>query len=227
MSTTTPVQAEAVPEVCYPCEDGQPMAETPIHVMAIILLFEALQDFLRPRPDVYVAANMFWYWEEGNPKARRAPDVMAIKGVGQRERRSFFSWRENGAVPHVIVEIASEDTWREDLYDKCRLFAELGVAEYFLFDPESRYLRPSLQGFRLSPAGHYEPLAPDAEDRLRSEELGLFLKAEGAMLRLIDAATGTPIPTRLERAEALAAEVARLKALLEQAGKGNAPGGRE
>jgi hypothetical protein len=118
--------------------------------------------------------------------------------------------------------MASKHTWREDLGEKRLLYERLGVREYILFDPEGKYLRPRLLAFRLV-EGRYEFIAPDADDRLRSEELGLFLKAGRRMLRLIDAATGNLVPTRQEQAEqaqrqaeALAAEVARLKALLEQ-----------
>jgi Uma2 family endonuclease len=203
---TVPATAQ---EVEYPSSDGQPMAETPVHVRALILLFQALQDFLNALTDIYVAADMFWYWEEGNPQARRAPDVMVIKGVGRAERRSFFSWRENNARPCFIVEIVSEGSWREDLYEKRRLYAELGVREYFLFDPEAVYLRPALLGFRRTEQGAYVPLEADAEDRLYSEELELYLRAEGGMLRLLDAATRQPVLTKDER-------IAQLQALLEQ-----------
>ena len=101
-------------------------------------------------------------------------------------------------------------------------FTVLGVREYVLFDPEAEYLRPRLQGFRLV-EGHYELMVPDTDDRLRSDELGLLLRGEGLMLRLLDGTTGAPILTRQERvleerlrADALAEEVERLKALLEQ-----------
>jgi Uma2 family endonuclease len=217
LSQPTPKEVE----VYYPSSDGEPMAETEIHVLAIIALLELLKHFLASRTDIYIAADMFWYWEEGNSAARRAPDVMVIKGVGREVRRSFFSWRENGAVPCFIVEFASENTWREDLYEKRRLYAALGVREYFIFDPEALYLRPTLQGFRLDERGNYVPLEPDTADRLKSEELGLYLLGEGTMLRLIDAATGLPVPTREERVGQLEAEVARLRAQLEQARASN------
>jgi Uma2 family endonuclease len=197
-------------EISYPSSDGEPMAETTLHIQAIILLFEAVQDFFRNVADAFVAADLFWYWEEGNPKARRAPDVMVVKGVDKRERRSFFSWLENGAVPSTIFEIASENTWREDLYEKHRLYARLRVPEYFMFDPEALYLRPALLGFRCNEHGVYVPLEPDKQGRLKSEELGVYLMAEGAMLRLIDAATGQLVLTKDER-------IAQLQALLEQA----------
>src|SRR5262245_54645766 len=102
--------AASIPEEdenLYPSGDGEPMAETPIHVQAIILAFQGFEDFLANQDDVYVAANMFWYYKQGDSTKRRAPDIMVIKRVGRRERKSFFSWLENGAVPDAIVEVLS------------------------------------------------------------------------------------------------------------------------
>jgi Uma2 family endonuclease len=206
-------------EIFYPASDGEPMAETPVHVLAIMLLFQALEDFLAPYLDIYLAANMFWYWKKGDNKAKRAPDVMAIKGVGRRERRSFFSWKENGAVPNTIFEIVSEKTWRENLFENRPLYQRLGVREYILFDPESAYIQPGLQGFGLNDQGLYIPLKLDPNDCLHCEELGLRLKHEGRFLRLIDAKTGVPVLSRDERAdaEALKAKVAQAQAEAAQA----------
>jgi Uma2 family endonuclease len=225
MSTVSrTVPAEFEDEDLYPAEDGEPMAETQIHIRAIILLFQAFEDFLIRQLDIYISANMFWYWEKGNPGARRAPDVMVIKGVGRAERRSFFTWRENGAVPSVIVEVVSKKKYRDDYFTKRELYAKLGVKEYFLFDPEAVHFRPPLVGFRRNQRGKYVRIKPDGEKRLRCDELGLLLKSEGKTLRLIDAATGQPVLSREERAEALEAEVARLKAILKKTGISN--GGR-
>ena len=230
-----PVAPPGQDEVEYPASDGQPMAETGLHVLAIIQLYEVFHDHL-PATD-FIAADMYWYWEKGHPESRVAPDVMVVKGVGREHRRSFFTWREGGSIPCIVFEMASEHTWREDLWEKRPKYERLGVQEYILFDPEGEYLRPRLQGFRLV-EGRYYPIVPDAEARLRSEELGLLLGAEGLVLRLFDGTTALPVPTRQERleavrlhaeqerlhaeqerrrADALAAEVERLKALLEQA----------
>jgi hypothetical protein len=130
----------------------------------------------------------------------------------------------------VVFEIASEGTWLDDLDDKYDQYERLGVREYFLFDPEGVYLNPPVQGYRLTGAV-YRRMRTDALE----SELGFGLRAEGAMLRLTDARSGRPIPTRLERAEqadaerlradaekeradALAAEVERLKARLKELG---------
>ncbi len=185
-------------EIDYPSSDGQPMGETGIHVVAILTLFEVLLDHLSTSD--FIAADMFWYWQQGHSESRVAPDVMVVKGGGRAHRRSFFTWRKNGAVPAVVFEMASLSTWREDLSEKLRLYERLGVREYFLFDPEGEYLRPPLMGFRLV-EGRYVILERDDEDRLRSEELGYGLKAEDTLLRLFDGTTGAPILTRYERVE--------------------------
>jgi hypothetical protein len=143
---------------------------------------------------------MYWYWEQGNPRARCAPDVMVVRGVENRLRRSFRSWQENNAVPCVVFEISSEETWRNDLNDKPDLYARLGVREYFLFDPEGLYLEPPLRGFRLDGDRMVE-LQPEEDGSFLCQELRLRLRIEGAMLRLIDQETGKPILTREERAD--------------------------
>jgi Uma2 family endonuclease len=197
------------------------MGETDHHNVAMAWLREALQDYFAGRADVYVASNLLWYYKQGDPKARRDPDVLVAKKVGNHLRRSFRSWEEK-VIPCTLFEIASRRTWRTDLGEKRQLYARLGVKEYFVFDPEGRYLDPVLQGFRLV-KGQSVPMKPAADGSLISKELGLRLVPEGGMLRLIDLATGQPVPTRLERAEqerqradALAAEVARLRAQLRQ-----------
>jgi Uma2 family endonuclease len=230
MATATPTV------VHYPSGDARPIAETWLHVRAIMWLHQALEDFFQNRPDVFIASDISWYWQEGNPSACVSPDVMVVPGVcprDPRERRNFFSWAEGGAVPAVVFEVASQNTWREDLDEKFDRYEQLGVREYFLFDPEGLYLLPPLQGHRLSGAAYR---------RLRTNEmqseLGFGLRAEGSTLRLFDGRTGRPIPTRAEaveaerdradteklRADALESEVDRLKALLEKYTRANGGG---
>jgi Uma2 family endonuclease len=211
--------------VYYPSSDGKPMAETPVHARCMVLLFQALEDFFRTRSDVYVALNMNWYWEEGNPRARRAPDVMVIPGVGHRERNSFRSWNEGGAVPAVCIELASRKTWQANLGPVRDDYEAQGVREYFIFDPRVQFQDEPLMGFRLR-RGRYAPIRPDREGGMDARQLNLRLVPEGELLRLIDLATGERVLTKDERiaketsrADTLAAEVARLKALLKATGK--------
>jgi Uma2 family endonuclease len=240
-------------EVYYPETDEETVGETDFHMFAMILLREALQDYFAPEPLVYVASDLFWYYVEGDPRQNKCPDVMVIKGVGKQFRRVFKSWEEGGARPRAAFEIVSGRTRREDLGPKRREYERLKVQEYFMFDSEGCYLRPVLQGFRLQ-GRTYRRHKPAADGSLVSEELGLRLVPEGAMLRLIDAQTGLPVLTHGEKAEqeqrraeqeqrraeqeqrraeqerrraqALAAEVERLRAALAQAEAGPKPARR-
>ncbi len=242
--------ATATPTVIhYPSGDGKPMAETWLHVRTIMLLHQSLEDFFQNRPDVFIASDIFWYWEEGNPAACTSPDVMVVPGVSSRERRSFFSWEDGETVPAVVFEMASRSTVNEDLGEKFWRYEELGVREYFLYDPEATHLVPVLQGFRLNGTAYRRLLATEG---VLESELGFRIRAEGTMLRLIDGRTGRPIPTRAEaiaverdradnellranaereraeaerhRADSLQSEVERLKALLRKHGDTNGSG---
>jgi len=185
----------------YPCSNGKPMGETPFHVQAIMFLFEALRDHFRPRrPDIYIAANMFWYFEEGKPASNVSPDVMVIPEVGWAVRDLFLSWKEKRPAPAVVFEMASKSTWRENLGEKRRLYERLGVSEYFVFDPQAKYVKPPLRGFRLK-GSTYQKVAANAAGAMTSLELGLRLIPEGLMLRLIDAQTGERVLTKDERIE--------------------------
>jgi Uma2 family endonuclease len=241
IATTGP---DVVNGVHYPSSDGEPMAETGIHVQTILLLLQAVEDLLAGRTDFYAAADMYWYYEEGNPRARCAPDVMVIFGVPHRpHRRSFMSWRES-AIPAVVFEMASENTWRDDVGRKRDLYERLGVPEYFIFDPTREYLDAPLLGFRLS-RKRYRPVASAEDGSMESRQLGALLTPEGIMLRLTNAKTGAKVPTQSELVEEerrraaeerraakakiaeerrkvseQAAEIARLKAELEALKKG-------
>lgn len=184
----------------YPDADGRPMGDTDFHAVAQIWLREALEDFFALVRDVYIATNLLLYYRLGDPKARRDPDVLVARGVvGKHRRRSFRVWEE-GVLPCTLFEIASKHTWRNDLGVKRRLFAEIGVPEYFVFDPHYRYLKPAFQGFRTR-KGQSVPMKPARDGSLVSRQLGLRMVPEDAMLRLYDLQTGNRVLTRLEQAE--------------------------
>jgi Uma2 family endonuclease len=199
----------------YPESGGEPMGETEAHILAIIALLETMRYFFRNRREVYVIADMFLYYEEGNPEARKAPDVMVVKGIDtSTPRRTFKIWEEK-AVPSVIFEVTSRKTWLEDLGTKSGLYARLGVAEYFLFDPLREYLERPLAGYQLA-GQDYVRLENAGDGSLISQELGVRLSPEGAYLEIYDLQTGHRVPRPDERADAAEAEVARLRALLAQ-----------
>jgi hypothetical protein len=45
----------------YPERDRKPMAETDVHIDVLIYLREALKDYFRDEPQVYIAGNMLLY----------------------------------------------------------------------------------------------------------------------------------------------------------------------
>jgi Uma2 family endonuclease len=197
MSISTRALPGTTIEPLYPDTDGEPMGEGAFHLAAFLHLCGALFRFFGDRSDVYVAGDMFLYYEEGNPDSKKAPDVMVAKGVrGNHPRRSFRTWEE-GVVPAVVFEIVSRRTEDEDRSAKKAEYARIGVREYFLFDPEGISPQPRLQGFRLR-QGRYQSLPLDAAGQLASRELELNLHVEGQLLRLIDARTGERLKTDRE-----------------------------
>ena len=206
----------------YPESDGKLMGETDVHIDAVIYLREALRDYFRDDQQVYAAANMLLYYEEGNPAACVAPDVFVVQGVAKGERRTYRLWEE-GQPPSVVFEITSRGTRLEDLGTKRAVYAMLGVQAYFLYDPLGEYLRPPLQGYRLQ-EGEYQRILPEANRGLTSRTLVLELQVEEGRLRLVNPATGERLLTPAEaqaahRAEAAArcaaeAELERLRAEL-------------
>jgi Uma2 family endonuclease len=179
--------------VSYPESDGKPLGETDLHRDLMTDLIFTLKWFLA-NLRVYVAGNLFIYFEEGNPKAVVAPDVFVILGVQQRRRRTYKAWEEAGRVPDVVIELTSKKTRQVDQTVKPALYARLGIREYFLFDPFGEYLRPRLQGYRLV-EGVYQPIKDYPP---RSDVLGLELREEDNMLRLYNPATGERLPTAEE-----------------------------
>jgi Uma2 family endonuclease len=105
--------------------------------------------------DVYVTRNLLVYYIEGNPRKSFAPDVFVVLGVSKHERRIHKIWEE-GKSPSVVFEISSRETCIDDLNRKFRLYEELGVREYFIFDPEYDYLEKPLIGFRLKNGKYVE-----------------------------------------------------------------------
>lgn len=193
--------------VIYPETDGKPMAETDPHRKEMTAVIEALADYFREAPDVYVSGNLLLYYEEGNSSASVAPDVFVVKGVPRGDRRIYKLWEE-GKAPDVVIEMTSRGTRLEDLGTKRALYAWLGVKEYFLYDPLGEYLEPPLQGYRLGDRD-YEWIEPVAEGALYSEELGLELRLENGHLRLVDPRTGERLLTPAEAHEARRAAEAR------------------
>ncbi len=216
--------------VHYPESDGKPMAETDVHWHAMADLAYQLQHRYRDRDDVYVASNNLVYYVEGDPRKRFSPDVYVVFGIVPGPRRVYKVWEE-GRPPNVVFEVSSRATWREDLGAKKQRCAQLGVDEYFLFDPERDYLDDALVGHGLVD-GRYEPIEPEPDGAVVSPALGLRFQVDGNQLRVYDAATGERLLGAREAMRSVSeneAEIARLRAEIERLRSGAGPsssGGR-
>jgi len=202
------------PVIEYPESDGKPMGETDLHRDWMIRILELLKHRYRGER-VYVSSDLLLYYQEGRPQKFVVPDVFVVSDCDPRRRTTFKTWVE-GRGPDVVWEVTSRSTRRIDEQLKPQVYAEIGVKEYFLYDPTSEYLLPPLQGFRLTDRG-YEEIQPEPTVGLQPatllcRELGLLHHLEAGELVITDRQTGQRLLTGEEAARE---ELLRLRALLE------------
>ena len=186
-------------EIIYPSADGEPMAETYAHLYAILTILEVLKQYLSGSRAT-VLANQFLYYNQGFPKMRVAPDVMVIFDVEPGGRDNYKIWEE-GQVPSVVFEITSPATQKQDQESKKLLYEQLGVLEYWLFDPRGEWIEEKLQGYRLRNE-EYEVIKDS-----RSEPLQLRLTVEGELISFYREDTGEKLLIPEELAAALQQEI--------------------
>lgn len=211
----------------YPETDDMPMPDNDQQFIPVTDALSALRYHFSDRDDVYVSGNLFVYYRMNDNRTRLAPDVFAVVGGTYKGMRdSWITWRE-GKVPDFAMEMASRSTWRYDADEKRRIYAGMGVAEYWRFDPTGRYFRPPLVGERLE-GGQYRPLpvVMDGGGILRGHSaiLGLDICVlPGRLLRFYDPQNGQWLRSYEEEAEArqaaetaLQQEIAARQALEEE-----------
>jgi Uma2 family endonuclease len=139
--------AHSQQEIIYPSSDGEPLAETYDHLIAITTTLLILLKHLEGQ-QATVLADQFLYYAQGFPRLRVAPDVMVILGVAPGGRDNYKTWVE-GQVPAVIFEMTSPGTRSQDEVEKKKLYESIGVAEYWQFDPRGEWIVEKLRGYRL------------------------------------------------------------------------------
>lgn len=135
------------------------------------------------------------------------PDVFVLKG---QELTQLTSYRlgVTGPPPNVFIEIVSTKTRRTDLEVKPKRYEKWGVAEYFVYDPRPctpKQNEPRLYAWRLV-EGKFQPIEPDNQGRMWSEQLVSWFGSDGAFVRLYDEEGNQ----RLTQAERLAARLREL-----------------
>jgi hypothetical protein len=105
-------------------------------------------------------------------------------------------WEEEGKYPNIIVELLSPSTADTDRGLKKQIYQDIfRTPDYFWFDPG----RLEFAGFHLVD-GRYEPLEPNPQGLLWSQQLQLFLGIHEPQLCFFSAG-GQLVPTPEESAE--------------------------
>ena len=184
--------AMITPTIYYPSGDGEPVAETFDHLYVILITIEVLRLYLQD-VQACILGNQFLYYEEGNSGKRCAPDVMVIFGVKPGSRDNYKIWEE-GKVPNVVFEMTSRGTKEKDNVEKRTLYAQIGVQEYWQFDPKGEWISEQLRGFRLVD-GEYVPILNSI-----STALGLRLEVTGSLISFYRSDNGEKllIPVELQ-----------------------------
>ncbi len=169
-------------DIIYPVSDGEPVAETFDHVYVMMTTLLVLRHYLAGQRAT-VLGDQFMYYVEGKPNARVAPDVMVIFNVEPGGRDSYKIWEEQ-EVPSVIFEMTSKGPKERDQIFKKNLYEQLGVTEYWLYDPRGEWIIERLLGYRLR-RDVYEPIT-DA----RSEPLNLRVQIEDSIIGFYREDTG-------------------------------------
>ena len=203
----------------YPYSDGKPMAETGLHVDAILYALATLRNWFASHLRVQVGANIFLYYQEGHISKRLTPNLFVVRGLEALPERSYKIW-EVGRPPTFVLDLDSPSTHERDRDEKQALYASMGVKEYwrfaptgFLKDPEGPRVR--LAGGVLRGLG-YAPLESAPDGSIRSEVLGLEIRADEPpetrhLLRFRDPETEQDLLTFSELQEAQIETTNRLR----------------
>jgi Uma2 family endonuclease len=160
------------------------------HFRVLACLYSSLQAHFGQENAPYIAVQTPLHYDSAHPTLTKQPDLMVVKGVSRQDRARFNLWEES-ETPSVVFEITSDATWMEDLVNKSALYMQLGVKEYFIFDPQGEFLRNHIQGLRLVDKDgrrEYVPVVANKDGTLTSQALSGHLLVQGDLLRLVSPA---------------------------------------
>lgn len=169
-----------------------------------------LQAHLSNDPSVLVSGNTIVCYDPDNLNRRVLPDcyiTFDVYPIAIREQNGYLIWQV-GKAPDFVLEIGSESTTVRDLTSKRDLYAEMGVPEYWRFDPTGgeHYGQP-LVGERLID-GRYEPFGINGDEMTcgYSPMLNLRLCVREGRLLFEDLGTGRYLINLEEAEDALKTE---------------------
>ncbi len=127
-------------EIVYPESDGKPMADNSKQFRWIVIIYTNLAGLFQDVADVYVIGNLLWYPVEGERELYQAPDVMVVFGRPKGDRKSYRQWEEDNVPVQVVFEILSPSNSGDEMVAKSLFYAEYGVEEYYLYNPDTNRL---------------------------------------------------------------------------------------
>ena len=187
-------------EQTLPSSDDTPLADGRVQQIPLDYSRDSLRYHFRSQRDrVAVEGDMFVYYigedRGGKPAVSSvAPDIYVVFGVPDRpDRDSYVLFHEPDAEIRFVLEIASKSTRARDHGHKRRLYASLGVPEYFLYDPPSTRRPAHVTGLTLSGARYQElpqGILPNGHRGVCSDVLQLAVYVREGQLRWYDPSSG-------------------------------------
>src|SRR5262245_26257135 len=176
MGSPTKVRARWDP-THYPIEDD--VGERSLHRFIGELLRPLVERWLGLRRQrAFVGADQYIYYEQFNPKKCVGPDVYVIPG--ERPGADVGCWKtwETGRAPSFALEIVSAD--RDKDYERSPArYADLGVQELIVFDPDTGPKRVQFKVYRRLARRGFVCVAQTNADRVRSRVLGCWVRVVG------------------------------------------------
>ncbi len=153
----------------------------------------------------------------GGPPAHVIPDCLVALDVDTHAiwQRVGYDPIQNGKPPDVVIEVASRSTHRNDNVGKREIYRQIGVPEYWRFDPTGGDFsgRPII-GERLV-SGEYERLPlieyDDGSVGSTSPVLNLNFRWRDGRFRIHDPLTGDVMEDPQETVARLREEIRRLR----------------
>ena len=165
-------------------ESDEPPLESSLHLQQMLLLIQCLNWWWRDINKInnyFVAGNMTVYYSPRQIKTKdfRGPDFFLVLDTENRERNSWVVWEEGGKYPNLIIELLSPSTASTDKGLKKQIYQDIfRTPEYFWFNPQNL----EFAGFILF-GGTYQPIEPNPQGLLWSQQLKLYLGVHDGKLR--------------------------------------------
>ena len=194
-----------------------------------LYLIDMLRSILTPgyshweHPSIVISNEVPIYYDPdasitGGPPPHVIPDCLVALDVDAQAiwRRVGYDPVQNGKPPDFVLEVASLSTRRNDMLRKRDLYRNIGVPEYWRFDPRGgrHYGQPIIgehlvdEQYVLFPMAEYGDGIVGATSPL----LNLEFRWDGHLFRVYDPATGEEYEHWQQANTRLSAENARLLA---------------